>query len=124
VLNVLKTSGIGLLMLGGSLTATQAAEDYATWPLLQSTFPSTGGGGIMIKGYDPVIAGDTCMTTFMAVTSDATPAVYANYIEFKAIPEQGGILCTSGQWRSFDGKSAGTTPFQLFFKDGKFRSKG
>ena len=44
-----------------------AQENYESWPLLKSTFTSTGGSGITIKGYDPVITGGKCMTTFMAV---------------------------------------------------------
>ena len=99
-----------------------AQEDYTSWPPLKSTFPSTGGGGITIKGYDPVVVGPKCMTTFMAVTADATPAVYANYAEFDAVPAQGGILCTNGKWRAFDGGASGTTPFRFFLKDGSFRA--
>lgn len=109
-----------LLVMPGSLAA-QPVEQYTEWPLLKSTFPSTGGGGITIKGYDPVIVGAKCMTTFMAVTADATPAVYPNYIEFEATEVQGGTLCSNGRWRSFDGGSSGTTPFRVFFKDGVFR---
>ena len=94
-------------------------ENYAGWPVLKSTFPSTGGGGIVIKGYDPVITGKTCATTFMAVTP--AKEVYYNVAEFDAVPAQGGTLCTNGKYRSFDGKSSGTTPYRVFFKDGIFR---
>ena len=102
----------------------QATDDYASWPVLKSTFPSTGGGGITIKGYDPVISGGKCVTTFMAVASGDNPAVYPSFIEFEAVPTAGGTLCTNGKWRSFDGASSGTTPFQVFFKDGLFRGRG
>ena len=98
-----------------------APADYATWPVLRSTFPSTSGGDLMIKGYDPVIIGDKCMTTFMAVEPGGKGPVYPNYIEFEAKSVQGGTLCTNGKWRSFDGKSNGTTAFQVFFKDSVFR---
>ena len=108
-----------LLAVPGSLSA-QPVEQFTDWPVLKSTFPSTGGGGITIKGYDPVIVGDKCVTTFMAVTSDAPPAVFANYIEFEATAAQGGTLCSNGRWRSFEGGSTGTTPFRIFFKDGVF----
>ena len=30
-------------------------------------------------------------------------------------------LCRNGRWRAFDGGATGTTPFQVFFKDGVFR---
>jgi hypothetical protein len=98
------------------------ADDMAAWPPLRSTFPSTGGGGIMIKGYDPVVTGNRCITTFMAVTSDATPQVFASVVEFDAVPQDGGLLCTNGRWRSFDGGQSGTTPFRMFLKDGIFRA--
>ena len=51
----------------------RAGESYESWPLLRSTFPSTGGGGFMIKGYDPVFTGGKCITTFMAVEPGAEP---------------------------------------------------
>jgi hypothetical protein len=98
------------------------AENYANWPLLRSTFPSTGGGGFVIKGYDPVITGGKCITTFMAVPPGDNPQVYANVAEFEAVPAQGGILCRNGQWRAFEGGAKGTTPFRFFFKDGVFRA--
>ena len=109
-----------------SFTAASAQEkpqdkpaDAATWPVLRSTFLSTGGDGTVIKGYDPVIKGGKCMTTFMAVVPSGE--VYANYIEFEAVPQQGGTLCRNGKWRAFDGGATGTTPFEVFFKDGVFR---
>ena len=105
-----------------STLAAFAADDFDKWLPLKSTFPSTGGGGIMIKGYDPVITGQKCITTFMAVESDEKPNVYSNVIEFEAVPTQGGILCTDGKWWSFDGSANGTTPFRVFFKDGVFRA--
>jgi hypothetical protein len=103
-------------------SAVQATENYASWPVLKSTFPSTGGGGITIKGYDPVIAGGKCVTTFMAVEAGENPAVYSNIAEFDAVATGGGILCTNGKWRAFDGGGSGTTPFRFFFKDGVFRA--
>jgi hypothetical protein len=95
-------------------------ERYDAWPVLTSTFPSTGGGGVMIKGYDPVVVKDKCLTTFMAqVPPDE---VYFNKVEYEAVPAQGGTLCQNGRWTSFDGTSSGTTPFRMFFKDGVFRA--
>ena len=98
-----------------------AQEDYGAWPPLKSTFPSTGGGGMMIKGYDPVISGKVCTTTFMAVSPDPVPQVYPGIVEFEAMDTQGGTLCHNGKWRTFDGAGSGTTPFRVFFKDGVFR---
>lgn len=98
-----------------------AQENYETWPVLRSTFPSTGGGGIMIKGYDPVITGGKCLTTFMAVEPGPDPKVYPNFIAFEAVPSQGGTLCQNGKWRAFDGGATGTTGYRVFFKDGVFR---
>ncbi len=98
-----------------------AEEAFDSWPVLKSTFPSTGGNGITIKGYDPVITNGKCITTFMAVESGPNPAVYPSLIAFEAMPTQGGILCQNGQWRAFDGGASGTTPYRVFFKDGIFR---
>ncbi len=100
----------------------ETGVNYESWPLLRSTFPSTGGNGFVIKGYDPVITGGKCITTFMAVPPGDNPQVYANVAEFEAVPVQGGILCRNGQWRAFEGGAKGTTPFRFFFKDGVFRA--
>jgi opacity protein-like surface antigen len=104
-----------------AVSSAQAQENYQSWPPLQSTFESTGGNGIMIKGYDPVILQDKCVTTFMAVTPAPDVNVYFNVIEFEATQVQGGTLCANGKWRSMDGSATGTTPFRMFFKDGTFR---
>jgi hypothetical protein len=109
-------AGLAFLAPGAS-----AQESYESWPVLKSTFPSTGGNGIMIKGYDPVITGGKCVTTFMAVEPGVDPKVYPNVIEFEAASVQGGTLCQNGKWRAFDGGATGTTPFRVFFKDGVFR---
>ena len=106
-----------------SSPVVHAQEVYGSWPVLKSTFPSTGGNGIMIKGYDPVITGEKCITTFMAIGTEANPAVYPSMIEFEAVPIQGGTLCQNGKWRSFDGGSSGSTPYRVFFKDGIFRGQ-
>lgn len=113
------TIAICCLALGSA--ASGAEDDFGTWPELKSTFPSTGGGGIVIKGYDPVVTGGRCVTTFMAVEPGPDPKVYANVIEFEAVPAQGGTLCRNGKWRAFEGGASGTTPFRVFFKDGVFR---
>jgi hypothetical protein len=111
------------LIAGLALAAPMAPaeEGYGSWPLLRSTFPSTGGGGMVIKGYDPVITSGKCITTFMAVEPGENPKVYPNVIEFDAVPAQGGTLCENGRWRAFDGGATGTTPYRVFFKDGVFR---
>src|SRR5205085_2029092 len=97
-------------------SAACAEEDFASWPLLQPVFPSTGGGGIMIGGYDPIIIGEKCVTDFMA--TEPSGKIYYNSVEFDAVPAQGGTLCTNGRWRARDGSASGTTPFRVFIKDG------
>jgi hypothetical protein len=104
-----------------SAEAQEKQENYDSWPPLKSTFESTGGNGIMIKGYDPVIVRDKCVTTFMAVTPAPEVNVYFNVIEFEATQIAGGTLCANGKWRAVDGSATGTTPFRMFFKDGSFR---
>src|SRR5262245_63446798 len=73
-MRVLAASCFALLVVAAP--GASAQENYESWPLLRSTFPSTGGGGIMIKGYDPVVTGGKCLTTFMAVEPGAEPKVY------------------------------------------------
>ena len=96
-----------------------AQENYASWRLHTPTFPSTGGGGVIIGGYQPVIVGDKCTTEFTATLPDGK--VYYNAVEFDAVPAQGGTLCTNGRWRAKDGSASGTTPYRVFFKDGVVR---
>jgi hypothetical protein len=96
-----------------------AQENYESWPVLQNPFESTGGGGIMIGGYKPVVAGAQCATDFTATEPNGT--VYHNSVEFDAVPAQGGILCSNGRWRARDGSAAGTTPLRVFIKDGVTR---
>ncbi len=105
-------SAVLLLAIAGA----SAQESYASWELLENPFESTGGGGIMIGGYDPVIAGDKCRTDFTA--TEPGGKVYYNKVEFDAMPVQGGTLCTNGKWRAVDGSASGTTPFRVFIKDG------
>lgn len=119
-------SFVVLLALAAASTASSAqsskqTEDFENWPILKSTFPSTGGGGITIKGYDPVLTNGKCVTTFMAVESGDNPAVYPSFIEFDAVPTSGGTLCINGKWRGLDGGASGTTPYRVFFKNGVFR---
>ena len=97
-------------------TPARAAENFESWAPLKSPFESTGGGGIMIGGYDPVVKGDKCATDFTATEPNGT--VYYNSVEFDAVPTDGGILCVNGKWRSRDGSATGTTPFRVFIKDG------
>ena len=54
-----------------------AQENYETWEILKSEFPSTGGGGFVIKGYDPVISGNKCATNFTAHGPDGTVSTAA-----------------------------------------------
>jgi hypothetical protein len=99
-----------------TVSGAAAQENYESWALLQSTFESTGGGGIMIKEYNPVIVGDKCVTNFTA--TEPSGKIYYNMVEFDAVPMQGGILCTDGKWRAVDGSASGTTPLRVFIKDG------
>ena len=103
-----------VLML--AIAGAAAQENYESWEILKNPFESTGGGGIMIGGYDPVIVGDKCRTDFTA--TEPGGKVYYNKVEFDAMPVQGGTLCTNGKWRAVDGSASGTTPFRVFIKDG------
>jgi hypothetical protein len=104
------------LTAAAAVPGAHAEEDLSAWSLLQPSFPSTGGGGVVIGEYDPVVEGDRCATAFTATTPDGQ--VFRNVVEFRAVPAQGGILCTDGRWRAIDGSASGTTPFRVFVKDG------
>jgi hypothetical protein len=99
-----------------ALLPASAQENYGSWAILVNPFESTGGGGIMIGEYNPVVVGDKCRTNFTA--TEPGGKVYYNMVEFDAVPVQGGILCTNGKWRAADGSASGTTPFRVFIKDG------
>ena len=107
---------IALLWAAYAVQAQTPQENYETWPLMQSEFPSTGGNGITIKGYDPVIVNGKCVTDFSAHTPDGK--AYYNVVEFDIVDVQGGKLCTNGKWRAKDGSASGTTPYRVFIKDG------
>ena len=118
--------GAALALLTGSLATAQniatGQDNYEAWPVLADPFPSTGGGGIMIHDYDPVVSGAQCATRFRAIEPNGT--TYHKSIVFDAIEAQGGILCTNGRWRSADGSATGTTPFRVFIKGGVKRGSG
>jgi hypothetical protein len=107
------------LMLGGALAQTPAEEDFSSWPLHRRQFGSTGGGGVVIGDYDPVVQGALCTTDFTATLADGT--VLRNTAEFDAVPAQGGILCTNGRWRSLENDARGTTPYRVFVREGVVR---
>ena len=118
----MRALGISLVALAAlqlSAAGGRAEENYAGWEVLVNPFPSTGGGGIMIDGYKPVIKDGKCLTDFSAI--EPAGKTYYNTVEFEAVPMQGGILCTSGKWRALDGSMSGTTPFRMFIKDGVVR---
>ena len=121
--STLRLIAAGLVCLAGTPAHAQsqapAGENFDAWPVLKNPFESTGGGGIMIGGYEPVVSGSVCATDFTA--TEPNGAVHENRVEFDAVPTQGGILCTNGRWRARDGSSSGTTPFRVVIKDGVVR---
>jgi hypothetical protein len=117
IMRKLIVGGIAALAIAGG--GAMAQENYESWRLHTPTFPSTGGGGVMIGEYKPVIAGDKCTTDFTATLPDGK--VYQNSVEFDAVAAQGGTLCTNGRWRAKDGSANGTTPYRVFIKDGVMR---
>ena len=111
-LAVASSAGSGAYATCTARTGDDHAPDHSRCPAI----PAPRRRGIIIRGYDPVITGNLCRTEFTATEPGGT--VYHNSVEFDAVPEQGGILCTNGRWRSKDGSATGTTPFRVFFKDG------
>ena len=116
--------GLAVLALATAVTLFKipeglAEENYESWAILKNPFESTGGGGVMIGEYNPVIVGSRCVTNFTATLPDGK--VYYNVVEFETVQVQGGTLCTNGAWRARDGSASGTTPFRVFIKDGVTR---
>ena len=56
--------------MAAAASGAGAQENYESWRLHTPTFPSTGGGGVMIGEYKPVVAGDKCTTDFTATLPD------------------------------------------------------
>ena len=112
-------AGLAAALCSAAALAQDRTENFETWRLHTPTFGSTGGGGVIIGEYRPVISGDKCSTDFTATLADGK--VYYNSVEFDAVPAQGGTLCTNGRWRAKDGSANGTTPYRVFFKDGVAR---
>ena len=110
---------VAAILIPLAMMTASAQENYESWASLQTPFESTGGGGIMIKEYNPVIVGNKCVTNFTA--TEPSGKIYYNMVEFDAVPAQGGILCTDGKWRAVDGSASGTTPLRVFIKDGVSR---
>lgn len=110
------TAAMAAALMSLVAATASAQENYESWAPLQTPFESTGGGGIMIGGYDPITVSDKCRTDFTA--TEPGGKVYYNKIEFDVVPVQGGILCTNGKWQAVDGGMSGTTPFRVFIKDG------
>ncbi|MGL4323677.1 MAG: hypothetical protein ACRCTD_06500 [Beijerinckiaceae bacterium] len=108
-----------LLAVVISASTARAEGSYGAWPVIDGPFPSTGGGGVMIEGYAPKIAGATCVTAFAARLPDGQR--FHNTVEFEATAIDGGTLCRNGKWTSADGSASGTTPLQVFIKDGVAR---
>ncbi|MCX7325682.1 MAG: hypothetical protein NTZ14_14890 [Hyphomicrobiales bacterium] len=115
-----KTFGLAVAMaLAGGIIGLHAQGTRSTWPVLPETFESTGGGW-MITEYRPRVDGAVCRTDFVAVSLDGKDR-FANMVEWSAMPRDGGIVCADGKWRARDGSASGTTPLQVFIKDGVVR---
>lgn len=106
--------------VAGSIVSAWAQGGPSSWPVLPESFESTGGGGWMITEYRPVVDGAVCRTDFVAVSPDGKDK-FANTVEWTALPRDGGVFCADGKWRARDGSASGTTPLQVFIKDGVVR---
>ena len=57
-------------LASAAITKLLAEENYESWAILKNPFESTGGGGVMIGEYNPVIVGSKCVTNFTATLPD------------------------------------------------------
>ena len=117
-LDALVRKGRELVQAG--MSALVYCGSMGDWPLLTDPFESTTGGGVMIHGYDPVVrrldGRDVCTTDY-AVRIPGQPVLHSEIV-FQARSVRGGTLCTMGAWRTKDGSASGTTPFEVFMRDG------
>jgi hypothetical protein len=113
---------LALLLVTLAAPALADMPDTTAWPPLERRFESTGGGGWIIDGYDPVLRDGHCVTDF-SVTSPQGETFF-NEARFAVRPIPGGVLCVAGTWRAKDGLGSGTTPLEVFIRaDGaRFRS--
>ena len=109
----------GLCLAVLALVPPAAAQPNSIAGRCCRTHSKTGGGGIMIGEYRPVVFGKFCTTNFTATTPQGE--VYYNGVDFDAVPVASGTLCTKGRWRALDGSANGTTPLEMFIKDGVVR---
>jgi hypothetical protein len=120
----LAASAIILSLLAAQQSVSQTpSPNYESWGSLINPFESTGGGGVMIDGYKPVVSdkgGSKICSTDFTVQEPKGPILHSAIV-FEGIAIQGGILCTNGKWRMKDGSAEGTTPFEVFIKDGIMR---
>ena len=86
-----------MVLANGAAAQTAAPEDYASWPVLKSTFPSTGGRRRHDQGLRPGDSEGQVHHHVHGGGARARGAVYFHAIEFDAVPAQGGTLCTDGQ---------------------------
>lgn len=111
------------VLLVAGISTSRSQSNYESWPPLVNPFESTSGGGVMIDGYKPVVSGEgsarICKTDFTVKAPNE--AIVSSEIVFEAVAVQGGILCTKGKWRTKDGGAEGTTPFEVFIKDGAMK---
>lgn len=105
-----------LLLASPPAHAAGEASSRDAWPLLEPRFESTGGGGYVIEGYFPVVMGGHCVTAFVTRAPDGSAT--RNLALFDAVGEGGGVLCTNGRWAAADGSGGGTTPLEVFIRDG------
>jgi hypothetical protein len=74
----------------------------------------------MITQFRPIDDGAICRTNFVTVSPDGKEK-YPASVQWTAIPRDGGIYCAMGKWRTKDGSGSGTTPLEVFIKDGVVR---
>ena len=96
-----------------------AQENYESWPPLVNPFESTGGGGIMIGGYDPVVVDRHLRDRLHGDHAGRRGLLQHDRVRRRADPGRHPVH--RRQMARADGSASGTTPFQVFIKDGMKR---
>ncbi len=101
-----------------AVSAAAAQENYESWEPMKDPFESTGGGGIMIGGYDPWWSATSAAPNFTATDPGGT--VYPNMVEFDAVrPRAASSAPTASGGPSTAAPRA--PPLRVFIRDGVSR---
>ena len=82
------------LIIGAALTLASGAmaqENYESWRLHTPTFPSTGGNGVIIGEYRPVIVGDSGFGQGASGLNLDDPYIPVGHLRFRGLVDEEAV---------------------------------